>query len=53
MLLIVKVVCSKAVAVVELSSDTNVFVNGDGRYPGVTVRQAQSKEGRKKGRIID
>lgn len=29
MLVIVKVVCSKAVAVVESSSDTNVFVKGE------------------------
>jgi len=48
MAVIVKVVCRKAVAVVEQSSDTNVFVKGEGRYPGVAVRQAQSKEGREK-----
>jgi hypothetical protein len=50
MAVIVKVVYSRPL---QSSSDTGVFVKGEVRFPGVTVRQAQSKEGRKGIRIID
>ena len=39
---VVEIVCSEPL---EQSSSTNVFVKGEKRYPGVTVRQAQGKEG--------